>query len=230
MKNPLFLFCAALLLPAWAAAADKTLALGGGQAGCPMKLVYSPAAVSVDPAGALAYAAPLVPDLLEAEGLAGIGSFKEPGTGRAWYAYASLGMSCDPYFLFLSSGPKGKEEVIVNGETLRFTSAENFSVKQRFNLHFEIERRLGWSGGRPAEQQPDYYPLNVKTRTLRPVPVSAVKGKPHSGLIQAKARVTITGYDIDGRVPLALVKGPDGRSGWAELGRDMFEGVAYKGD
>ncbi|MDO8803143.1 MAG: hypothetical protein Q7R35_01815 [Elusimicrobiota bacterium] len=221
---------ALLLLPASAGAREASLALDGKAAGCPMKLVYDPALLKIDPQGALASGGPELVDLIEGIGLDGIGRFKEPRSGRTWYLYSTLGASCDPYFLFISSGPEGREQAEAYGETLRLTTAGGFSVRQAFGLYFPIVRSFVWENGRPAEKTPEFYPVKMATKTLKRTDL--FPGKDAAAArewLPAGAPLTVLGYCPACASPRALVLA-GGKKGWVQVEEGVLAGVAFLGD
>lgn len=203
--------------------------LGGDKSGCPMTLVYDPAVFRLAPAVAEKFAKPDLDELAEFEGMAGIGSFKEPRTGRVWYVYNSFGMSCDPYFLFISA-TKGKERVEVGGEHMRFLGPSEFTVKQRFNLSFEIEQRFVWEGGKPVEKVPPYYTVSKDTKSLKELAFTPDKAGAAAETLPAGMKLSVIGYVPSGDPQRALVKTPDGRQGWIGLDDESLEGVRFYGD
>lgn len=233
MKNVVLgisLIVAALAGPAAGVCAQPlTRDLGGDKEGCPMKLVYDPAVFKVAPQVAETFARPDLDDLVKMEGLAGIGSFRERRTGRVWYLYSSLGMSCDPYFLFLSA-TKGKERVEVGGEIMSFLGTSEFTVKSRLNLYFEIEQRLVWENGRPVEKAPAYYPVRKATKSLKKLALAPDKAAAASEALPAGVELSVIGYLPSAKPPRALVKTPGGRQGWIDLDDDSLEGVRLPGD
>lgn len=203
--------------------------LGGERSGCPMKLVYDPAIFKVAPVVAETFGKPDLSELMEIEGMKGIGSFKERKTGRVWYLYSSRGMSCDPYFLFLSAS-KGKERVEIGGETMRFVGTSEFTVSQRTNLYFEIEQRLVWEGGKPVEKVPAYYPVSKTTKSLKELALIPDKAGAAAEPLPAGMELSVIGYVPASDPPRALVKAPDGRQGWIALDNESLEGVRFRGD
>ncbi len=227
------LIALSLLLPASAGAREAALELEGKSAGCPMKVVFDPALLKIDPKGALAAGGPELADMIEDSGLYGIGVVKEPGTGRAWYLYGALGPSCDPYFLFVSSGPDGRKQAEAYGETLRLTAAGGFTVRQAFDLYFPIVRNFAWENGRPAEKKPEFYRVKKHTRTMKAAPLFPGKDAAEAkGSLPAGTPLTVLGYFLpasgsgEGR---ALVRGA-GKEGWVEVKDGALEGVVFKGD
>jgi len=203
--------------------------LGGDKSGCPMTLVYDPAVFRVATAVAEKFAKPDLDDLVAMEGLAGIGSFKEPSTGRVWYLYNSFGMSCDPYFLFISA-TKGKERVEVGGEHMRFLGPSEFTLRGKLNLYFEIEQRFVWEGGKPVEKVPPYYTVSRATKSLKELTFTPDKAGAAAETLPAGMKLSVMGYVPSGDPQRALVKTPDGRQGWIGLYDGALEGVKFYGD
>ena len=176
-----------LLLAAWAGAAN----LGGGQAGCPMT-----SAVESAERPKPAKDDPLLAQLDKNEGLIPV------AVHQGWNIYASLGMSCDPYFLFYKDG----EQFQIAGEDL----GKDWSVRQQFNLYFPIRRTIAWKDGKPVETTPKVHPLSRKAkRRSDGLVVELLAYEPEQDRVQAKVK---------------------GKKVWLELAPDLFEGVTFHGD
>ena len=222
----LLLLALVLALPSAMSAKEVVRALDGAKAGCPMKLVYDPAVFAFDPKAALSFATPDFAELLDAQGISGIGRFTDPKTGRTWHLLNSFCPDSDPYFLLLSPEGNGLDEVNAEGETLRLVSAGEFLVKQGCSLYFQIEHRYVWEGGRPVEREPEFYPVRRSTKSLKKLELFPTKGwsLPLSS-IPAGTAVKVFGYYPNGRASRALVRSAAGQTGWVGLGPDLLEGV-----
>lgn len=222
---------AALALPGPLTAGEATRDLGGLKEGCPMKLLYDPAVLIIDPEGARIFAGQAGPPTDETTPL-GIGSFKDLRSGRVWRLLSSHGLSCNPYFLFVSSGPGGMERANISGEILHLASTAGFSIQQTSNLYFKIERRFRWENGRPVEKIPEFYPVQKRTKTLKKLALFREKtAAVTKGWLTAGTELEISGYfPKRSGADRALVRATDGRIGWVDLGPGAMNGVASRGD
>jgi hypothetical protein len=207
--------------------------LGGKRPGCPMSVTYAQGTFSDLPVEAMSFANSEFSDFIEQEGYAGVGKFTDANTGRVWYALSSFAPSCDPHFLFISSGPSGKEKVIIKGEDLRITSATSFSINQRFNLFLPIIHNLKFEKGRLTELIPEYYPIDLQSKALDDLNLYTNKDDTApTKKLPANTVVELKGYapgedSTSGRV---LVHTKNGITGWVDVRNGLLEGVESKGD
>lgn len=207
--------------------------LGGKRPGCPMSINYSPGVYSDLPAEAMSFASTEFPEFVEREGYIGVGKLTDADTSRVWYVLSSFAPSCDPHFLFVSSGPLGKDKIVVKGEDLRIARGNNFAIKQRFNLYLPIIHDLKFEKGRLTELIPEYYPVELQSKALDDL--NLYIGKDDAAptkQLHANVRVDIKGYapgdgSTSGRI---LVQTENGVTGWVEARNGLLEGAEWKGD
>lgn len=230
----IFLLIISHTLLSYAEAEENTLTLGGEKSGCPMKIVYSPALLTINPKVAIDFAKHALDDFAannDFMGITGIGIYKDPSTNRIWRLLSTLGPSCDPSFIAISSGPSGAEIKYLSGETMRLISSSKFTITKKSNLYFEIQRRFKWKNGQPIEIVPDFYKVEFKTKTRSKVPLFPDKASTSPvGEIPAHTQLQVLGYSPTQSNHRALVHYRKGENGWVELVEGLFEGISYHGD